>query len=112
MYRPYHSIALVLATLLARSEKTRIRISEKTFRMVSGRKTVRNALTSNVKDWLEDYGVMMFRLDRGGYALVATTAFEGAPSFTLKNTFPEWRRSTDAEMALELGVDDPNDEEE
>jgi hypothetical protein len=112
MYRPYHSIALVLALLLARSEKTRIRISEKTFRLVSGRRTLRDALISNVKDLLEDSGVMMFRLERGGFALIAISAFEGAPSFTLNRTFPNWRTATDAEMATELGVVDPNDEDE
>lgn len=111
MYRPYHSIALLLSVLLSRSGKTRIRISEKTFRLASGRKTLRDALISNVKDWLEDYGVMMIRLERGGFALVASSAFEGAPSYTLSKAFPDWRKSTDATMAEELGVEDPNEEE-
>jgi hypothetical protein len=111
MYRPYNSIALVLSVLLARSGKTRIRISDKTFRIVSGRTTIREALVSSVRGLLEDYGVLMIRLDRGGYALVASSALEGAPSFTLKTTFPEWRRTSDSEMADELGVEDPAEED-
>ena len=109
MYRPYHSIALVLAVLLRRSSSTRIRISEKSFKRISGRNTLRDALIANVKAWLEDYGAMMFRLDRGGFAIVSISAFEGAPSATLRNLFAEWRSATDQAMAEELGLEDATD---
>lgn len=112
MYRPYHSIALVLAVLLKRSGKSRMRISDATFRLISGRATVRDALISNVKAWLEDYGSLMFRLERGGYAIVAISAFEGAPNQTLRNGFPDWRKATDSSMAAELGVEDPAEDGE
>ncbi|HQV03842.1 MULTISPECIES: hypothetical protein [unclassified Novosphingobium] len=108
-YRPYHSIALVLAVVLNRSSSTRIRISEKTFKRISGRSTLRDALITNVKALLEDYGAMMFRLDRGGFAIVAISAFEGAPSATLRSTFPEWNSTSDQAMAEELGLEDADE---
>ena len=109
MYRPYHSIALVLVVLLERSGSKRIRISDKTFKRISGRSTLRDALISNVKDWIEDYGAMMVRLDRGGFAVISISAFEGAPSATLGRLFPEWKNTSDQEMAEEVGLENADD---
>ena len=79
MYPSSESVALLLALLLKRAEKTRARISDKTLRSVSGRVTIRDAFIADVRSWLEEVGVMMVRLERGGYALVAISALEGAP---------------------------------
>lgn len=112
MYRSYDHIALILAALLKESGRTRLRISDKTFRMASGRPTaIRRALVEGVEGWLADYGVMMIELDRGGYALIATSALEGAPSTTLKRTLANWKQLTPEELIARLELDEVQGEE-
>lgn len=110
MYTSARLVAVLLATMLHRADLTRARISDRTLRIVSRRTTLRDAFIGNVRAWLEDLGVELFSLDRGGYALVAISALDGARAITARRLISEElqyvRNGTIDEGALwaELGI--------
>lgn len=109
MNTPYPSIdtvALRLAVLLKRSEKTRARVSEKTLRILSGRSILRDSFVIDVRNALEDLSVVSVRLDRGGFALIATSALEGAPPALVKKLMSEFKDLSDEQLWNELGLPD------
>ena len=107
-YPSIETVALRLAVLLKRTGKTRARVSDKTLRILSGRTTLRDAFVINMRSVLEEYGVVAVRLDRGGFALIATSALEGAPPALVKNLMPDFKRLTEEELWNELEL--PDDE--
>ena len=108
---PIETVALRLAVLLKRTEKTRARVSEKTLRILSGRTSLRDSFVVSVRNALEDFGVVSFRLDRGGFALIATSALEGAPPALVKNLMPDFKNLSDDKLWNELDLrDDEVDE--
>jgi hypothetical protein len=109
--REYRHIALLLALLLKRSGKSRLRISATQFRQISGRQKVKSALVSHVRDWLEEFDVTIFELWGGGYALVAIRALEGAPTVKLPETIPGWKLLNIADIENELDIGTDEDEE-
>jgi hypothetical protein len=112
MYRDYDHVALILAALLKKSGKTRLRISDKTFRIASGRRTaIRRALVEGVEGWLADFGVLLVALERGGFALVSSSALEGAPSATLVSAFPDWKSQSKLQLLTLLDLNDDEIEE-
>ena len=108
--RTYEHTALILAAYLKAFGKPRLRISGETFRKISGRSTVKSALISHVRDWLEDYGVTIFELSRGGYALVAVSALEGAPTARLNDMLPNWKRLSVDDLSVQLGIEEADEE--
>lgn len=78
-YQSSEGTALLIATMLHRSERTRARISDQTLRVVSRRSTLRVAFRTEVVEWAEEFGVIMYPLERGGYGLLKATSLEGAP---------------------------------
>jgi hypothetical protein len=92
MYPEPRQVALLLAVMITRAGKTRARISEKTIRVISSRTTLRDAFVGNVRVWLEEFGVQMVRLERGGFALIAIEALEGAPVILARNFIGNERR--------------------
>jgi hypothetical protein len=46
---------------------------------------LRGAFETEVSDWLTSYNVWLLPLERGGWALVAKSALEGAPPLTAVN---------------------------
>jgi len=98
----YELVALRLAVLLKRTSKARARVSEKTLRLLSGRSTLREAFLSTVRAHLEDLNVTFVRLDRGGFALIATSALEGAPPALVKNLMPNFKTLSDHDLWNEL----------
>lgn len=105
-YPSIETVALRLAVLLKRTDKTRARVSEKTFRILSGRTTLRDSFVVSIRNALEDFGVVSVRLDRGGFALIATSALEGAPPALVKNLMPDFRKLTDDKLWSELDLPD------
>ncbi len=105
------TVALRLAVLLKRTEKTRARVSEKTLRILSGRSTLRDSFVIDLRNALEDLSVVSVRLDRGGFALIATSALEGAPPALAKNLMPEFKKYTDDELWRELDLPDSEGDE-
>jgi hypothetical protein len=117
MYPSAKQVALLIAVLLKRAAKTRARVSEKTVKALAGRTTLRSAFTTDLRAWLEDFGVLLVQLDRGGFALVTTAALEGAPTVLAKDFVHVERRELMAgtlqENALlaELGIADEEGED-
>jgi hypothetical protein len=81
-YRTSETVAILLAVMLLRSGKTRGRISDKTMRLLAQRKKLRGAFEAEIRDWLDYYEIVLLSLDRGGWALVAKSALDGAPPMT------------------------------
>jgi hypothetical protein len=105
-YPSIETVALRLAVLLKRTEKTRARVSEKTLRILSGRTTLRDSFVVSIRNVLEDLGVVSVRLDRGGFALIATSALEGAPPALAKNLMPDFKKLSDDKLWSELDLPD------
>jgi hypothetical protein len=79
-YMSASDTALLLATMLHRSERTRARISDQTLRVVSRRTTLKAAFRTSVVEWAAEFGLIMYPLEqRGGYGLLKATSLEGAP---------------------------------
>lgn len=110
MYPSAKQVALLAAVMLKRAEKSRARVSEKTIKNLAGRTTLRAAFITDLRAWLEDFGVLLVQLDRGGFALVAITSLEGAPTVLSKNYVLEERRALIAgnlaedKLLEELGI--------
>ena len=111
MRDPEH-IALTFAVAMKRAGRTRARISDKTFRLLSERKQVKGGLVRNAYDWLVQYGYVLIELNRGGFGIAAVSALEGAPALKLGDALPEWRELSKEELLAELeGADDDDDGE-
>lgn len=79
IYMSSEDAALLIATMLHRSGKTRARISDQTLKVISKRKRLKTAFRTEVVEWAEEFGVIMYPLDRGGYGLLSASSMEGAP---------------------------------
>lgn len=117
-YPTADTVALLLAVLLHRSGKSRARISEKTLKNLSGRtRCLRDAFIAEVQGWAEEYGVIMVRLQRGGFALMSIEALEGAPAVMAKTFLADEHAqlkqgSLDTEALLEeLGFGEESEDE-
>lgn len=77
--------ALLIAVMLRRSGERRARMSEKTLRLVSGRKKLRVVFVSSLMEVLQgDFGICMTELDVGGYGLIYVKSLEAAKTITAK----------------------------
>jgi hypothetical protein len=84
MNRTASETALLIKLLLLRSDQKRARISEKTIRLLGRRKRLKVGFVNDLMKKLEDIDVILIELASGGYGLVASSAFEGAPTVTAK----------------------------
>jgi hypothetical protein len=89
MKRAIEETAILVAVLLKRAKAKRARISEKTIRVLSRRRTLRVAFLSGLVAALDDLGVHMVELERGGFGLIPISALDGAPSILAKNYLRE-----------------------
>ncbi len=116
-YRRSETVALLLAVMLHRSGKTRGRVSEKTLKLVARRTNLRGAFETEVGDWLNSYEVWFLPLERGGWALVAKSALEGAPPLTAVNYIRDELKALndgtfdETDIVDELGFGDVETEE-
>ncbi len=78
IYMSAEDAALLIATMLHRSGKTRARMSDQTLKVISKRKRLKTAFRKEVVDWAEEFGVILYPLDRGGYGLLSASSLEGA----------------------------------
>lgn len=77
--RTRYQTALLLALLVKRSGERRVRVSAKTFKMLSGRKQLRSSFVVDVSEHLQgDFGVYLTELDTGGYGLIYAKSLEAA----------------------------------
>jgi hypothetical protein len=89
MMRSSRESAILIALLFKRSEKTRARISTVTVKNLSKRKHLRTAFTEQLIDELDDLGIVLIELERGGFGLLSSTALNGAPAITAKKYLRE-----------------------
>ena len=82
MMRSSRESALLIALLFKRSAKTRARVSVVTVKKLSQRKHLRTAFTEQLIDELDDLGIILIELERGGFGLISSTALNGAPTIT------------------------------
>jgi hypothetical protein len=97
--------ALRIALLFSRTKKTRGRITQKTFALVSEREKHTASFEIEVRNVLEEFSIIMFPILRGGFGLVKTSALEGAQVMSIKNNLSEsifsgksWNQLTDNEI--------------
>jgi len=112
--------AILLAILLSRSKKTRIKFSKRTLEILSKRERIHPIFVNRVRDELDDLDVIMLETNRGGYALISRQALDGAHSMTSKHLLNDLRAlrkgATNFEILLEelggLGIDEEDEDEE
>jgi hypothetical protein len=63
-------------------------MSDKTIRLVSGRKRLEGSFRQNLKDELGEYGMEIVRLDTGDHVLIKVSALEAAEVVTAAKTLP------------------------
>jgi hypothetical protein len=85
MKRSTEETALLVATLLKRSGKRRARVSEKTIRLLSKRRTLRDSFKGMLRGALDDLDIHLIQLNSGGFAIIEVSALEGAPPITAVN---------------------------
>lgn len=81
--------AVLVASLLQRSQERRARISERTIRLLSRRRTLRDAFKDRLRDELDDLGIHLVQLERGGFGVIPITALDGARAITAKRYMPD-----------------------
>jgi hypothetical protein len=81
--------AVLVAALLKRSEQRRARISESTIRVLSRRRTLRDAFKESLRAELDDMGIHLVQLERGGFGIIPINALDGAPAITAKKYLPD-----------------------
>jgi hypothetical protein len=81
--------ALMIAVLLKRSEQRRARVSESTIRVLSRRRTLRDAFKERLRAELDDIGIHLVELERGGFGVIPINALDGAPAITAKKFMPD-----------------------
>ena len=88
--------ALLVARLFNKSGQKRARLSEQTIRRLSRRRCLRHVFIRMLEDHLNDLGLVLVQLDRGGYGLIPAANLEGAPTITVKkymrDELPKWRK--------------------
>lgn len=107
-------VALLLALMLKRSNKTKGRVSDKTLKLISQRERLKRSFLANLQAALDDFNIQLIDLDRGGFAICYTSIFEGIPCLTAKKFIPKKERvalSLD-EIFNELGMNGNDLEDE
>jgi hypothetical protein len=84
MKRTIEETAILVALLLKRSGQKRARLSESTIRVLSKRKTLRDAFKERLRSELDDIGLHLVQLERGGFGILPINALDGAPAITAK----------------------------
>jgi|SRR5947209_18246416 hypothetical protein len=114
--RTVEESALLIALLFKRSEQKRARLSTATIRRLSGRKNIRRSFLCVLEGGLDDLGLILVELDRGGYGLIAASSLDGAPAITAKKYLPKEIRAklTIDKIRAELGreTDAADDEDD
>ena len=84
--RSVEETAVLLALVFKRCGLAQARVSDKTIRLVSGRKRLEGSFRQNLKDELGEYGMEIVRLDTGDHALIKVSALEAAEAVTAAKT--------------------------
>ena len=85
MQRTVEHIAILVALLFKRANAKRARVSERTIRVLSRRKSLRVAFLDSLNKAVDDLGLHMIELERGGFGLIPVSALDGAQAILAKN---------------------------
>jgi|HubBroStandDraft_1064217.scaffolds.fasta_scaffold1077404_1 hypothetical protein len=85
MHRTAEQTAILLALLFKRASLKRARISERTIRVLSKRRSLRAVFLEGLRGALDDFGIHMIELERGGFGLIPVSALDGAQAILAKN---------------------------
>ncbi len=116
MKRSTERTALLVGLLLKRSGHRRARISENTIRVLSRRKTLRDAFKDRLRSELDDIGIHLVQLERGGFGIIPINALDGAPAITarkyLADELKKLKKHDDDQLfqKLQKEVDEDTDE--
>ena len=115
MKRTTEQTAVLVALLLKRSGQKRARLSENTIRVLSKRKTLRDAFKERLRAELDDIGLHLVQLERGGFGIIPINALDGAVAITAKkylaDDLKKLKKSDDAFFEkLRKEVDEDADE--
>ena len=116
MKRTTEQTAVLVALLLKRSGHKRARLSENTIRVLSKRRTLRDAFKERLRSELDDIGIHLVQLERGGFGIIPINALDGAPAITAKKYLADdlrkLKKSDDAAIfgKLRREVDEDTDE--
>jgi len=89
MKRTAEETAVLVALLQKRAGRKRARISEKTIRVLSKRRFLRVAFLENLSKELDDLGLRLVELQRGGFGLLSISSLSGAPTILAKQYLGE-----------------------
>lgn len=84
MKRTTEQTAVLVALLLKRSGQKRARLSENTIRVLSKRRTLRDAFKERLRAELDDIGLHLVQLERGGFGIIPINALDGAVAITAR----------------------------
>ena len=84
MKRTAEETAILVALLQKRARVKRARISEKTIRVLSKRRTLRTVFLDRLSKELDELGIHMVEIDRGGFGIIPIRALDGAPAILAK----------------------------
>jgi len=85
MQRTVEHTAILVARLFKRANAKRARVSERTIRVLSKRKSLRVAFLDSLNKALDDLGIHMIELERGGFGLIPISALDGAQAILAKS---------------------------
>ena len=92
-----HTAAILIAMFMDWG-KTRMRISKRTLKLIGRRKRLQEGFERNVREWLEEFGLVLIELDEGkGYCVVKMTALSGVAPFSFK----KFRSRTEGDLDLD-----------
>jgi hypothetical protein len=83
--RTAEQTAILLALLFKRANVKRARISERTIRVLSKRRSLRVAFVDRLCGELDDLGLHIIELERGGFGVIPISALDGASTILAKN---------------------------
>ena len=89
MIRTAEETAILAALLLQKSGLKRGRVSEKTIRKLSKRSQLRRVFIGRLTEQLDDLGLILVELERGGFGIMASSVLEGTPAITAKKYLSE-----------------------
>ena len=89
MYRTAEQTAILIALLFKHANAKRARVSERTVRVLSKRKSLRTAFIEGLNRALDDLGLHIIELERGGFGLIPISALDGAQVILAKDHIAE-----------------------
>lgn len=97
MPRTARHVAAILAGMFVDHDQQRLRVTEKTLRMVGRRTQLRDVHKSEVRNILEDQFGLVFLESARGFSMFRLASLDGTRSWTFK----AFRENTEAEWADE-----------